>query len=168
MYIFFLATTIAFIVYSFTKVITFFFGAPYVQSSDEKIKTIIKLLDPKPGEKIVDLGSGNGKLLFEIAKKGATAYGYEINPFLVLLTNYQARKMGLEEKVKISWVDYWQKDLSEFDAVTLYGITYIMARLEKKLDEELKPGTRVISNFFKFPNWKEVKTDGVIRLYKKN
>ena len=124
------------------------------------------MLDPKPGEKIVDVGSGNGKLLFEIAKSGATAYGYEINPVLVALTKRNIKKLGLEGKVFVEQADFFKKDLSKFDAVVVYGITYIMHRLEKKLTRELKSGTRIISNHFEFPNLKCAKKEGEIKLYR--
>ena len=60
--------------------ISYLYGIPFVVSSDGRTRDIMKLLNPTKGEKIVDLGSGDGKLLFEIAKNGSLAYEYEINP----------------------------------------------------------------------------------------
>lgn len=127
----------------------------------------MKLLKPKPGEKIVDLGSGDGKLLFEIASRGATAYGYEINPFLVLRTRIRAKQLGLEKKVNVYCKSFWNVDLSKFDKIFFYQITYVMPRLEKKLMKELKQGTRIVSNYFSFPNWKPEKKEDEILLYVK-
>jgi len=73
----------------------------------------MKLLDPKKGEKIVDLGSGNGKILFEIAARGATAYGYEINPLLVWRTRWQAKRLGIDKNVKVYWKSFWDVDLRQ-------------------------------------------------------
>src|SRR3989344_831629 len=63
-----------------------FLDLPYVATKKEKIETIIKLAQIKPHETAIDLGSGDGRLLLAAAQKGARAIGYEINPFLVLLT----------------------------------------------------------------------------------
>ena len=146
-------------------VLSFFFGAPYVTSSDERTKTIIKLLKPKKGERIVDLGSGNGKILFELARHGVKAYGYEVNPILVLRTRIRAKQLGLNKYIKVYWKSFWNEDLSKFDKIALYQITYVMPRLEKKLANELKPGTPVVSSYFPFPNWKPVKRENEVIFY---
>lgn len=143
----------------------YLFGAPYSPSSDNRAKTILKLLKPKKGERIADLGSGDGKLLLMIAQKGAYAVGYEINPVLVWKSKRKIKKLGLDKNIKVYWQDFRKKNLSEFDAITVYGITYMMARLEKKLLNELKPGTHVVSNFYRFPNWKPAKKEANVYLY---
>ncbi len=157
---------IAFFVGAVIYILPFFFGAPYVPSSNIRTKTIIKLLKPKRGEKIVDLGSGDGKLLFEIAKTGATAYGYEINPVLVLRTKIIAKRLGLSKNIKVETANFWNKDLSGFDGIVVYGITYVMPKLEKKILKETKPGTRIVSNYFSFPNIKPRQKKEDILLYK--
>ena len=144
--------------------LTLYYGAPYVKSSDQRTRKIIKLLDPKPGEKIIDLGSGNGKLLFEISKYGAKAYGVEINPFLVWLTKRNIKQKKLKN-VYVHRGNLFHEKLSKYDKIVLYGITYLMPKLEKKLDREARPGTIIVSNFFKFPNWKYVRREGEILLY---
>ncbi len=124
----------------------------------------MKLLDPKKGEKIVDLGSGDGKLLFEIANRGGRAYGYEINPIAYLISLFRT-KIGGFKNVKVYYGNFMNADLSKYDAVVIYGISTIMPRIERKLKSELKPGTRVVSNFFQFPNLKPVKKGGDVLLY---
>ena len=163
--VFYTLFLLAFITWGILYVLPFFFGAPYVKSSDKRTKIVMKLLDPKKGEKIVDLGSGNGKILFEIAARGATAYGYEINPLLVWRTRWQAKRLGIDKNVKVYWKSFWDVDLARFDKIFLYQITYVMPGLEKKLKSELKPGTRIVSNYFKFPNMKPAKNDGDIYVY---
>ena len=165
--LFFFIATLGFIIFCILTAGIYFFGAPFVVSSNERIRFILKLLKPQKGEKIVDLGSGDGTLLFEIAKSGAIAYGYEINPILVRRTKRKIKKLGLEGKVFVERANFLKKDLSDFDAIVVYGITYLMPRLEKKLQRELKPGTRVVSNYFKFPNWKPEKKEGDVLIYKR-
>lgn len=163
----FTVITTAIIIFVGLKAGIYFFGAPYVRSSDERTRALLKMLNPKPGQKIIDLGSGDGKLLFEIARRGATAYGVEINPFLVWRTKFVAKRLGLESKIHVWRGNLFKTEITNYDAIVVYGITYLMPRLEKKLLTELKPGTRVISNYFKFPKWKPVKKVDEILLYKK-
>lgn len=140
-------------------------GAIYYPSSDTQIQTILKLAQLKKEQKAVDIGSGDGRIPFALAKAGARAYGYEINPILVLWSKWQARVLPKNERPKFTWTNMWTSDFSEFDVVTLFGMTYIMKDLEKKLIHELKPGAKVICNSFPFPNWKPEKTLNEVYLY---
>lgn len=137
----------------FSLIISNFSGAPYVPSNDEKLKTMLKLAKIKNGTKVADIGSGNGKVVIAMAKLGAEAHGYEINPFLVWRAKQNVKKAGVEKNAHIHWRNFWYVNFSKFEVVTLYGITWIMKRLEKKLRKELKKGSIVVSNYFQFPNW---------------
>ncbi len=142
-----------------------FRGAPFVPTMANTVEEMIKSAQIKPGEKLVDLGSGDGRILIAAAKAGAIAHGYEINPLLVLWSRYKIKKAGLKERAFVHWKNFWLVNFSEYDVVTLFGITGIMQRLESKLKTELKPGSRVISNIFKFPNWQSTK-QGSIYIYR--
>lgn len=144
----------------------FFWGAVYVPTRVETVKRIINILDIKPGEKVADLGSGDGRLVIALAKAGAEAYGYEINPFLFLLSRKNIKKAGLKGKAFIHLKSFWNEDLSQFDAISVYGISYIMDKLEKKLKKELKNNSRVACNRFNFHNWRYFKKEEEIYLYK--
>jgi len=143
-----------------------FLGAPYAVSTPGKIKKMIKLLEIRPGEKIVDLGAGDGRIVIALAQAGAIACGYEINPFLSFLAKRKIRRAGLTGQAEIRRKSYWQDNLAEFDKVVLFGVPYIMSRLGKKLKQELKPGAIVVSNRFKFPDWRPIKEEDNIYVYK--
>lgn len=137
-------------------------GAPFLPIKKQRIERAIKLLNLKPAQKVVDLGAGDGRILITCAKKGARAIGFEINPFLVWKANQNIKKQNLENLAKCYWKNFWWQDLSQFDIVFIYGISYIMKSLEKKLKKELKPGAKVVSFIFPFPNWQaEVEKDGI-------
>lgn len=140
-------------------------GAPYAPLGKQKIETMLSLLNVKSLEKAVDLGSGDGRIVIEMAKRGATAYGYEINPLLVLIAKWKIRKLGLQKNAHIYWNDFWGKNLSFFDIVTVYLAPHSMKAVETKLRRELKPKARVAVNYFPFPTWPPKKTSDKIYLY---
>lgn len=143
-------------------------GAAFIPTKPETVKKMIALANVRPGEKAVDLGSGDGRIVIALAKAGIQAHGYEINPLLVWWARRKISKAGLTDKAFIHWKSFWGQDLSSFDIVTIFGINYIMPGLEKKLRKELKAGSRVVTNAFTFPNWPHAqKADGVY-LYKQD
>lgn len=140
-------------------------GAPYVVSDPERRKTMLELLHIQRGERVADLGSGDGTLVILYAQNGADVSGYELNPLLVWRSRKKISQEHLTKHARIYWKSFWQQDLSQFDAISVYGIGYIMKDLEKKLLKEAKKGTRVISNFYQFPTLKPVRSKKDVHLY---
>lgn len=140
-----------------------FRGAPFAAISKGRIKTMLKLLNPSEGKKFLDLGSGDGRIVIEASKKSLKAYGYEINPILVLVSKYKLKKNKSNGVILLK--DYWGTNLEDFDYITVWGVPRMMKRLERKLLKELKPGAKVVSNHSKFPNWKEKKCENDVFLY---
>ena len=135
----------------YATIISFYKGAPYVRSKKARVETMLELADIKEGERIVDLGSGDGLILIEAAKRGAYATGIEINPFLVWYSKRHVKKSGVGERIKIIKSDFRKHDLGEADVVFLYLWPSTNEGLEHKFSRELRPGTRVISNGFPLP-----------------
>lgn len=145
----------------------FFQGAFFAKTKPELLKTIISLLEIKPGQKAVDIGSGDGRLVISLAEAGAMAYGYEINPFLVFISRRNIKKKKLQQRAFIYRKNFWKADLSHFDLVTVYGVSYMMKSLEEKLNNELKPGAKIASNYFIFRKLKPLIKKENIYIYKK-
>lgn len=144
-----------------------FTGAPFLPTGKKYVETMLDIAAVQPGERFVDLGSGDGRLVIAAARRGARAVGYEINPFLVVIAYLRIWRAGVRDRATIRWQSFWSADFRAVDVVSIFGITGIMPRLEKKLSIELRPGTRVVSYVFSMPIWKpDVHRDG-IRLYKK-
>lgn len=114
---------------------------------------LISLAKINHGEKTLDLGSGDGRVVIAFSRAGAEAHGYEINPFLVLKSRRTIRQQGLEEKAFIHWGNFFFHSLSPYDVITIFISPLTMRLLEKKLRRELKPGARIISFKFPFPSW---------------
>lgn len=142
------------------------FGGPYAPVADNRILTMIKLLKVKKGERLVDLGSGDGRIVIAFAKLGIESHGYEINPVLVAWSRYRIRRLGLEKLAFIHFSDYWQQNFSKFSVITLFTSPLVIGRVAKKAKRELKPGSRLVSNSFKLPGMKHVKEENRVFLYK--
>ena len=142
-------------------------GAPFATSRPETIKRMVSLSRVKRGERVADLGAGDGRILIAFAKAGGKAYGYEINPLLVLLARHRIKKARLERQAFVYWKNFWKVNYSSFDIIVLFGISSIMPPLEKKLGSELKIGARIISNAFAFPFWNYERKEDELYLYKK-
>jgi SAM-dependent methyltransferase len=139
--------------------LAFITGAPFVPSVPHTAESMIKLANIKPGMRIYDLGSGEGRLLFLAAQKGATAIGIEINPLLVLFTYIKILFSPFRKTIRVYWKNLWKADISEADVVFIYLIPWRMDKLENMLKNQLKKGSLVVSNSFIFPGWTIIQQD---------
>ena len=146
--------------------IDLFLDLPYVATQRNKIETIIKLAQIKKGETAVDLGSGDGRLLFASAKKGAKAIGYELNPFLIALTLIHTKLKGLGNEVWIERKSMWTADLKVADVIFVYSLKKHIKKFEDFVFQNARPGTRIIVNLHPFPDKKPAKSKNGIFLYK--
>lgn len=138
-------------------------GAPYVPTRAFIVEKMLEGVGP--GMKLVDLGSGDGRIVMAAARKGAEAVGFEINPILVLISRWRIRRRKLSAKVY--WKSFWQADLSPFDVVTVFGITKIMPGLEAKFRKELKRGACIVSYAFALPTWPQTEKHDSLYFYRK-
>jgi len=145
-----------------------FRGAPYAPSKPKTIARMLRLAGIKAGERVCDIGSGDGRIVIALARAGAQAIGIEKNIFLVWWSRLKIKTAGLSGQAKIIHADLWKFNFSEFSCVTVFGIIFIMKDLEKKLQAELKPGARVISNLYTFPSWPVKTEEDKIYLYQKS
>lgn len=143
-----------------------FLELPYVGAKKEHIEAIMKLSDIKKGETVVDLGSGDGRLLFEAASKGAFAVGYEINPFLIILSKIKRNLKGYNQEVKIINQSFWNADLKVADVIFVYSLKKKMKKFEDFVFKNATKGTRIIANTNPFPAKKPTKISGKIFIYK--
>jgi precorrin-6B methylase 2 len=140
-------------------------GAPFVPTGGKSVVRMMALADLQPGEVCMDLGSGTGRIVFAAAKKGATGIGIEINPFLHWWARARAM-FGRYKGVSFSRADLWTTNVSHVDVLTIFFIKDKMPRLKEKLQKEMKPGSRIVSNIFTFPDWPYEKKSGNVYLYR--
>src|SRR5689334_15325475 len=125
------------------------FGAPYFPSLSPHVKAGLDLLELKPGQKVYDLGCGDGRFLKAAAKQGINAVGYELNPFVfgyAWLTTRRYRKL-----VKVRYGNFWRADLSDADAVYVFLLTKYMKKFDKLIQKSAPKGVKVASHTFKIP-----------------
>jgi SAM-dependent methyltransferase len=129
--------------------------APYVVSPQEIVDRMLELADLKPGEKLYDLGSGDGRILITaVVRFKAKAVGVEISDDLVNSTNTRIRKLGLDNDAQVIHGNFLDVDLSPADVVTLYLATDANEMLRPNLEKYLRNGTRVVSHEYAVPGWK--------------
>jgi cyclopropane fatty-acyl-phospholipid synthase-like methyltransferase len=110
---------------------------------------MLKLADVKPTDVVYDLGCGDGVIVATAAQKyGARAVGIDIDPQRVKEASERAQKMGVSDKVQIRQGDLFEADIKDATVVTLYLLQSLNIRLMPKLQKELKPGTRIVSQSF--------------------
>jgi SAM-dependent methyltransferase len=122
----------------------------WVPTPDEVVEKMLELAQVMPGDRVVDLGSGDGKITIAAAKRGAVAKGIEFNPDMVALSQANAKKAGVT--VDLVQGDIFQSDFSNVDVVTLYLLPALNERLRPTL-LAMKPGTRVTSHSFRMGDW---------------
>jgi len=132
------------------------------------IDVVIDFADIKKNDVLHDLGSGDGRILVEAAKKGIKVVGIEQNRLLNWIAKRKTRKL---KNVKIIQGDIFKQDLSKTSIIVAYLSQKVAERLQKKIEKEVKKGTRIILIDHAFIDWKPIRVKKVglipIRLYVK-
>lgn len=126
---------------------------PYVPTPEAVVDGMLDLAKLQPGEQLVDLGSGDGRIAIAAATRGARALGVEINPRLVSRARLNAEMAGQKEDARFVRDDLFAVSLRDADVVTLYLLPQINEKLRPKLLTEMKPGARVVSHAFDMGDW---------------
>lgn len=129
--------------------------APYVVSPQQIVDRMLELADPKPGETVYDLGSGDGRILITAVQRfRSKAVGIEISDALVKSTSERIQRLGLQNDARVILGDLRNVDLSPADVVTMYLTTDVNEMLRPNLEKQLRPGARVVSHEYAIPGWK--------------
>ena len=130
-------------------------GGPYVPTPQVVVDEMLRIGRVGANDFVVDLGSGDGVIVLTAATKlKARGFGVDIDPELVKLSNAEAQKRGVAERVSFQVQDVFKADISRATVVTLYLLPGMMMDLRPKIFGELKPGTRVVSHDYHFGDWR--------------
>jgi len=129
-------------------------GAGWEPTSRRKVRKMLEMSGAGPSDVIYDLGSGDGRIVVEAARRfHARAVGVEADPFRVLFSELTISLLHLEGQARIIWGNFFRVNLSEATIVTTFLSQGANRKLESKLMAELKPGTRVVSYEWTFDGW---------------
>ena len=127
---------------------------PYVPTPQIVVDEMLKLANVTAKDFVVDLGSGDGRMIISAAKTfKASGLGVDIDAKLVELSNKEANAQGVGDRAKFIEQDMFKADLSKATVVTLYVLPDFMEKLRPKLIAEMKPGTRIVAHDYYMSEW---------------
>jgi hypothetical protein len=128
--------------------------APFVVMDERDVEAALSLAQVRRGDRLIDLGSGDRRVVISAARRGARALGVELNPALVLRARRAAAEAGLSKWAQFVEGDLFAQDLRGATVVTLYLFPDANRALRPKLLRELQPGARIVSNSFDLGDWR--------------
>ena len=129
-------------------------AGPYVPTPETVVEAMLRLASVGPKDFLIDLGSGDGRIVIAAAKKfGARGFGVDIDDTLVALSNRAAAREGVGERVKFYRQDLFETAIGQATVVTVYLLPHTVNMLRDKLLRELKPGTRIVSHDYPIDGW---------------
>jgi precorrin-6B methylase 2 len=132
----------------------------WVPTPEELVAAMLDMAKVTPSDYVIDLGSGDGRIVIAAAKRGARALGIEYNPDMVELSRSNALKEGVSGKASFMQADIFETDFSRATVVTMYLLSSLNMKLRPKI-LDMKPGTRVVSHAFDMEDWKADQTVSV-------
>merc|ERR1712076_47186 len=130
---------------------------PYVPATPVQINNIINCLKTqsvkRPNGKVIDLGSGDGRVCFAVAKEGYKATGVELNSVLWTWSNILKYTRGFRSTVTFRKRNLFNENLGQYDAVTVFGAPTLMQALEPKVNKECSANTKLVVCRYPFLKW---------------
>ena len=133
--------------------------APYFPTPQTIVDKMLQLGELKPGEKMWDLGSGDGRIVIAAARKfRADATGVELDETLYKQSVARIKTLGLAPTARIILGDLLQQDYSSADLLTIYLLPVAIEKVTPIFDKQLKKGARIVAHDFEFRQWAPAKT----------
>jgi SAM-dependent methyltransferase len=124
----------------------------WVPTAESLVEAMLDLAGVTPNDYVIDLGSGDGRIVIAAAKRGARAVGFEYNPDMVELSRKNAKKEGVSDRASFMNADLFESNFSEATVITMYLLPQLNLKL-RPIILELKPGTRIVSHAFDMGDW---------------
>ena len=126
---------------------------PFVPTPYETVEQMLNVANVGPGDYVIDLGSGDGRIVIAAARRGAFGHGVDIDPKRITEARKNASKAGVDDKVLFIEGNLFETDFSKATVVTMYLLNSVNMKLRPQMLEKLKPGTRVVSYYFNMNDW---------------
>lgn len=129
--------------------------SPFVGSNPENVRRMVDLAAPRSGETVIDLGSGDGRIVFAAVKDrpGVHGLGVDINAELVQKSNAAARAQGLGDRVQFMHQNAFDADIGKVDVIFMWLFPELMRLLRPKILAQARPGTRVVVATWDLGSW---------------
>jgi SAM-dependent methyltransferase len=132
----------------------FNYDVPYVPTPYVVVEEMLRLARVGPDDFVMDLGSGDGRILIAAARKfGARGMGVDLDPDRIEESVYSAQLQGVSDRVTFEQQDLFKFDISRATVVTMYLLPSVNMKLRSRLLNDLKPGTRIVSHDFDLEDW---------------
>jgi len=129
----------------------------WVPTPQGLVDVMLEMAKVTSADYVIDLGSGDGRLVITAAKRGAKALGIEYNPDMVELARRAATAEGVSARAIFENADIFESDFSEATVITMFLLSSINLKLRPKI-LDMKPGTRIVSNTFNMSDWEPDQT----------
>jgi hypothetical protein len=139
------------------------FGAPFLPTLKPQVGAALELLDLKPGQTMLELGCGDGRVLIAAAKQGLNAVGYELNPILFVVAYLRCRPY--QRHVRVVWGNYWMASWPKAEGIFGFILPRYMSKLHKKVMQYSRRPIKVASFAFAISEMKPAKTKAGVFLY---
>lgn len=126
----------------------------YVPTPYHTVEQMLDVANAGPGDYLIDLGSGDGRIVIAAAKRGAYGHGVDLDPKRIKEAFANAKKAGVSDRVLFIEENLYETDFSMATVLTMYLFPDINIKLRPVLLEKLKPGTRLVSHDFSMDDWK--------------
>ena len=126
---------------------------PYVPTSTKVVNKMLDVADVGPGDYVIDLGSGDGRIVIAAVQQGAYGHGVDIDPERIREADENARKAGVSDQVMFLQENIFSTDFRRANVVTMYLLSSVNLKLRSKLLDSLAPGTRMVSHDFDMGDW---------------
>ncbi len=135
-------------------------AAPYYPTPQIVVDRMLKLGELKKGEKVYDLGSGDGRIIVAAAQKfGATAVGIELDKALVAQSRQRLLSLNLGKLASVIEGDIFEQNYADANLITVYLLPITNIRLSPVLEKTIKKGVRIVCHDFEFTEWNPEKTE---------
>jgi len=126
---------------------------PYASTPPDVVEKMMEVARVGPGDYVIDLGCGDGRIVIAAARKGAFGHGVDLDPQRVKEARENAEKANVTHKVMFLEEDIFETDISQASVIALYLLSTVNEDLRPRLMRELEPGTRVVSHNFGMGVW---------------
>jgi SAM-dependent methyltransferase len=126
---------------------------PYVPTPNNVVERMLDVTDVQPSDYVIDLGSGDGRIVIAAAKRGASGHGIDLDPQRIAEARENAANAGVTDQIMFMEQDIFETDFSEASVITMYLLPSVNKQLRPDLLDKLQPGTEIVSHSFDMGEW---------------